>query len=160
MFMNQTQVQAVSFAVASHNRCISSVLFWDIDWKKTEIHDVPVSETLRGYCTSYPKKLQNYHVFCSVSNLSTYFWKIIYASYRKLSKELKNSIKIKVGQAILELWIKTNILTVLICNLRTTWPTKIPMPFLSSLNNFVQGSQCTIYFQKVVDNFQIEHKTC
>ena len=32
---------------------------------------------------------------------------MIYASYGKLSKELKNGIKIKVGQAILELLIKT-----------------------------------------------------
>ena len=31
---------------------------------------------------------------------------MIYASYSKLSKELKNSIKIKVGQAVLELLIQ------------------------------------------------------
>ena len=31
---------------------------------------------------------------------------MIYAAYRKLSKELKNSIKIKVGQAFLELLIQ------------------------------------------------------
>ena len=49
---------------------------------------------LRGYCTSYPQKL---------SKLSTSFWKIISASYSKLSKELENSIKIKVGQVVLEL---------------------------------------------------------
>ena len=30
----------------------------------------------------------------------------MYASYRKLSKELKNNIKIKVGQAVLELLIQ------------------------------------------------------
>ena len=34
------------------------------------------------------------------------FWKIIYVSYSKLPKELKNSIKIKVGQAVLELLIQ------------------------------------------------------
>ena len=61
---------------------------------------------LRGYCTSYPKKLQNKHVLCSISTLSKSFWKIIYASYSKLSKELKNSIKMKVGQAVLELLIQ------------------------------------------------------
>ena len=38
--------------------------------------------------------------------ISASFWKIIYASYGKLSKELKNSIKIKVGQAVLELLIQ------------------------------------------------------
>ena len=31
---------------------------------------------------------------------------MIYAPYSKLSKELKNSIKIKVGQAVLDLLIK------------------------------------------------------
>ena len=31
---------------------------------------------------------------------------MIYASYTKLSKELKNSIKIKVGQVVLELLIQ------------------------------------------------------
>ena len=31
---------------------------------------------------------------------------MIYASYRKLSKKFKNSIKIKVGQAVLELLIQ------------------------------------------------------
>ena len=30
---------------------------------------------LRGYCTSYPKKLQNWHVLCSISKLSTSFLK-------------------------------------------------------------------------------------
>ena len=35
-----------------------------------------------------------------------------------MSKELKNSNKIKVGQAVLELLIKNNTLTVLICNLK------------------------------------------
>ena len=46
-------------------------------------------------------------MFCALSQkLSTSFWKIIYASYSKLSKELKNIIKIKVGQAVLELLIQ------------------------------------------------------
>ena len=35
---------------------------------------------------------------------------MIYAPYSKLSKELKNSIKIKVGQAILELLIENQTL--------------------------------------------------
>ena len=49
--------------------------------------------------------------------------------------ELKTSIKIKVGQAVLEL--SNNVLTVLIYNLKTAGPTKISMPFLSSLNNLL-----------------------
>ena len=32
---------------------------------------------------------------------------MIYASYSKLFKELKNSIEILVGQAVFKLWIKT-----------------------------------------------------
>ena len=44
--------------------------------------------------------------------------------YSKLSKELKTSIKIEVGQAVLELLIKNITLTVLIHNLKTAWPTK------------------------------------
>ena len=62
----------------------------------------------------------------------------MYASYSKFSKELKNSIKIKLGQAVLELFIqKTFWKNVLIYNLKTAWPTKISMPFLSSLNNLL-----------------------
>ena len=48
----------------------------------------------------------------------------------------KKSIKIKVGQAVLEFLLQKQHLAVLICNLKTAWPTKISMPFLSSLNNF------------------------
>ena len=50
-----------------------------------------------------------------------------------MSKELKSSFKNKEGQAVLELLIQNNILTALIYNLKTAWPTKISMPFLSSL---------------------------
>ena len=32
---------------------------------------------------------------------------MIYAPYCKLSKELKNGIKISIGQAIFKLWLKT-----------------------------------------------------
>ena len=44
---------------------------------------------------------------------------------------------------------------VLINNSRTTWYSKILMPFLHSLDNF----HCDAYiiFQKGVDNFEIEH---
>ena len=48
--------------------------------------------------------------------------------------------------------------TVLINNSRTTWPTKILMPFLSSSDNWLHDA--CIIFQKSVDNFEIEHKTC
>ena len=47
-------------------------------------------------------------------------------------------------------------MTVLIHNLKTTWPTKISMPLMSSLDSF----KMHIIFQKGVDNFEIEHSTC
>ena len=46
----------------------------------------------------------------------------------------------------------------LINNSRTAWPTIILMLFLSSLENLPKDAY--IIFQKDVDNFEIEHKTC
>ena len=46
---------------------------------------------------------------------------------------LQKSSKISM---FLSYWSKNNILTVLIYNLKTAWPTKISMPFLSFLNIF------------------------
>ena len=45
----------------------------------------------------------------------------MYAAYSKLSKELKNDIKIKVGQAVLSYWSKNIVFDFLIHNLRTAW---------------------------------------
>ena len=68
---------------------------------------------------------------------------MIYASYSKLSTELKDGINIfkcrpssswVIGQAVIDQDI---ILTVLIHNFKTTWPTKLSMPFLSSLDNLL-----------------------
>ena len=50
---------------------------------------------LRGYCTSYPKL----PCLCSISKLSTP-WKIVYAPYSKLPKELKNGIEFLLGQVV------------------------------------------------------------
>ena len=47
---------------------------------------------------------------------------------------------------------------VLINNSRTAWPTYILMLFLSFLDNLLQDALS--FFQKGVDNFEIEHKTC
>ena len=57
--------------------------------------------------------------------INTFFEKIIYASYSKLPKELKNNIKI-LGRPS-GLWVidPNNILTILIHNLKVTWPTKL-----------------------------------
>ena len=68
---------------------------------------------LRGYCTPN-QKLECFVLYLKIINT---FWKTKCASDRKLSKELKNSIKIKVDQAVPELLIKKNILTILIHNL-------------------------------------------
>ena len=51
-------------------------------------------------------------MFCAlISKLPVSFWKIIYASYSKLSKELKNSNEIFVDQGVLELLIFSTALT-------------------------------------------------
>ena len=52
----------------------------------------------------------------------------------------------------------SNILTVLIHNLKIAWPTKIQMSFLSSLNNLLKDAY--FVYQAVIDYFEIEHKTC
>ena len=43
-------------------------------------------------------------------------------------------------------------------NSKSAWPTLILMLFLSSLDNLLEDAY--IIFQKDVDNFEIEHKTC
>ena len=43
-------------------------------------------------------------------------------------------------------------------NSRTDWPTLMLVLFLSSLDNLLYDVY--IIFQKGVDNFEIEHKTC
>ena len=73
---------------------------------------------------------------------------MIHASYSKLSKELKYSIKIKVGLVVLELLIKIYFFFTVL-----SWPAKISMPFFEFLGQY-------IIFQKAVDNFEIEHNTC
>ena len=66
------------------------------------------------------------------------------------NKELKNNIQIYFAQqlpTILELLSQNNILTILIHNLKTVWPTKIPMPFLSSLDKLLKVAY-TIFQKK------------
>ena len=77
-------------------------------------------------------------MFCALSqNYLHLFEKKIYASYSKLSKELKNSIKIKIGQAGSWVIDPNNILTVLIFNLKLIGQLKFQWPILSSLNNLL-----------------------
>ena len=59
----------------------------------------------------------------------------MYASYSKFHKELRNGIRI-LSRLIASWLIDQNIiLTALIHNLKTVWPTKFSMSFLSSLDN-------------------------
>ena len=63
--------------------------------------------------------------------------KILYASNSKLSKELKNGIKIQVSQAVFELLIKTLFWLFWSITYKTAWPIRISMPFLNSLDNLL-----------------------
>ena len=59
-------------------------------------------------CKGVLHLLPKISMFCALSqNNQQLFEKINYASYKKLFKELKNSIKILVGQAVFKLQIKT-----------------------------------------------------
>ena len=90
--------------------------------------------SLRGYCTFSPQN----SMFCPVSqNYQHLFWKIIYASYSKLSKELKNSIKIKVDQAVLELLTQTTFLLFWSITWKLLVPLKFQCHFFNSLNNLL-----------------------
>ena len=63
---------------------------------------------------------------------------MIYASYNKLSKKLKNWIEILVGPVVFKLGYGSNSQnTVLVNNSRTAWPILISMLFLSSLYNLL-----------------------
>ena len=73
-------------------------------------------------------------------------------------KELKNGIEILVGQAVFQLHIKTVKMLVLDQKLKNL------LAYLNFEAIFDFPGQFTIrciyYFQKDVDNFEIEHKTC
>ena len=70
----------------------------------------------------------------------------MHESYRKLSEELKNSIKkLKKVKQFFELLIRKS-LTVLIHKLKkkTAWSIKILMPFLSALHKFIENAYITL----------------
>ena len=70
----------------------------------------------------------------SISKLSTPFLKNVWNS--RLSRNSKISLKFRYAKRFLSYWSK-QYLTVLIHNLETAWPTKISMPFFSSLDNLL-----------------------
>ena len=83
-------------------------------------------------------------------------WKIIYASYSKLPKELKNGIEILAGQAFFKLWIKA---------IKMLFGSIIQEPlglpkfwyyFLVPLTIYYKMH--TLFIKKSVDNFEIEHE--
>ena len=67
-----------------------------------------VSEDLKGVLRLLPQRALKLACFVLYLKIINIFLKnnSLYKSYSKLSKELKNSIKIKVGQAVLELFIQ------------------------------------------------------
>ena len=65
-----------------------------------------VTITLRGYCTSHPKKAPKLACFVLYLKIINIFFEKYYMHLSKLSKELKGSIKIKIGQVDLELLIQ------------------------------------------------------
>ena len=91
---------------------------------------------------------------CSISKLSTPFWKLIDASYSKLSKEFKKGIEILEGQAILKLWIKT---FKMLYGSTTQEPLGLPkfLCFLFSVSWTIYYKMHVFFFQKGVDDFEI-----
>ena len=65
---------------------------------------------------------KNKHVFLIYLKIFNTLKNYIYLT-GNLSKELKNSIEILVGQRVFKLWIKNSQNIVLINNSRTAWPT-------------------------------------
>ena len=109
------------------------------------------NKEIKGYYT--PKQ----NLACPVLYLkiiNTCFWKITYAPYRKLSKELKLALNLTrpIGSWVID---QSNILTILIHNFKTAWPTKISMRFGIFLDNLHK-----LYLKKSVNNFERVHKTC
>ena len=64
-----------------------------------------LSKHFKGVLHLLPEKSPKLACFVFYLKIMNIPLKTIYVSYGKLSKELKNSIKIKVGQAVLELLI-------------------------------------------------------
>ena len=85
-------------------------IFLKLEWSRKKMNNnlskmvIICSEFIKGVLHLL---CQNYHVLCSIWKLSTPCWKIIYVSYKKLPKELKNGIEILVGRKVFKLWIKT-----------------------------------------------------
>ena len=73
--------------------------------------------------------------------------------------ELRNGIEILVGQAAFKLWIKT---VKLLFGSITQEPVGLPKVwcFFEFLGQFTIRCIYIFFFQKGVDNFEIEHKTC
>ena len=103
---------------------------------------------LRGYCTPKPKLHVAYNFVLHLKIINTFLKYDIYILfYRKLSKELNNSIRTYKPSAS-SVTDPNNIFTVFIYNLKTTWPAKFPMPFCSTLGNLLYIVWCLIIFQE------------
>ena len=69
-----------------------------------------------------------------------------------------DSICLRLCSKLFKLWILQKMFTFDALNSRAIWLTYILMLFLNFLDNLLWDAN--IIFQKCVDNFEIEHKTC
>ena len=85
----------------------------------------------------------------------------MYASYKKIFKELKNGIEILVGQAVfLSYRSRQSKCCFWINNSRTTWPTLIFDAFFEFFGQFTIRCKYYFFFQKDTDNFETDHRAC
>ena len=75
---------------------------------------------------------------------------IMYASYSKLSKELKDGIEILVGQAVFNLWIKTVKILFRSITQEPLGLLNILMLFLSSLDNLIWDAYIIFHSEKML----------
>ena len=67
--------------------------------------------------------LRGYYTYPQLARFMFYLKIIDIFLEKKMFKELKNSIEMLVGQAVIKLWIKYQSKVVWIDNSRTAWPT-------------------------------------
>ena len=83
----------------------------------------------KQFCKSLCNFAQLYTNFCIIAHFSPTFTQVTKLFSSKLSKELKNCIKIWVGQAVFELLIKTKFWLFWSIDYKLLRPTEISMPF-------------------------------
>ena len=111
-------------------------------WKKSQGIAHKKSVLFKEYCTS---RLPNEYVLCSTLKVTTSFWQTIYALFIRIV-QWTQIFHWNLGRPCVSWNFDPNkILTVLIYNSKTAWPS-ISMPCLSSLHNLLQYRGCICYF--------------